>query len=191
MREDADRLVVERDAATRPLVLGVAPRGAWLTATRLSSIRNVFAVGVDVVPAECEHLAAAEPVEDPEAESDRPAVVAGRPRGTGDLGGVPRFDLLHLGRLGHGSGERDPGGRAAGDQSLVDGVGERGPQHGAADLHAPPGQLPAGGERFDPLGDVLAVETGDRDRAEPGLDVRDRPRVLSRAFSVMSVRPAT
>ena len=95
-----------------------------------------------------------------------------------DLGCSPCLGLLDPLGLGDRAGETDTGGRAAWDQSFVDGLAERRPQHVAADLHAAPRELAALGEVADPGGDVVAVEQRELDRAEPVLDVRDRPLVL-------------
>jgi hypothetical protein len=71
---------------------------------------------------------------------------------------------------------------AASDEALVDCLRERGTEDVAADLDAAAAELPASRESVDPLGDIVTVEPGERDCAEPGLDVGDRPRVLLPCF---------
>ena len=71
--------------------------------------------------------------------------------------------------------------RAAGLRRMLagfDGVVQRGAQHHAEDLDAPPGVVAAGGQAVEPAGDVLAVEPVEADGAEVADDALGRPLVL-------------
>lgn len=130
--------------------------------------------GVEVVPLQREHLAAPQPVEHAESERDRPPVILGCLEESVGIVRGPGDDVLLLHRLGDGARQPDTCRGRACDESFVD----RGAEHGATDLHATSRQLAACGERFDPRGDVIAVERCERDRAETGLDVPGRPLLL-------------
>ncbi len=65
----------------------------------------------------------------------------------------------------------DPSRRAAAQLAGFHRVGQCGAQDHPEDLDAAPRHLSAGGQSVEPTGDVVAVESVDPYRAEPGLDV--------------------
>jgi len=158
--------------------LGVAPRGAFVGGDEALVDPQGALLRVEVVPAQSEDFAASQPVEDSHPECDRPSMLSGDREEPVDLHSSPDHRLLLPHGLGDRAREPDTGGRGAREESLVDCFGELGSQDGTTDLNTALGQLPSGGEVVDPTGDVVAIERRQRDRAEPVLDVRDRPRVL-------------
>ena len=94
----------------------------------------------------------------------------------------PGVDLLLLGWLGHGPWHGHPSSRTPVQQALLDSIRQRGPQFRPTDLDGAPRQPSRGRQVLQPPSHVLSVETVEADRAEPRLDVRDRPFVLLPRF---------
>ena len=165
-----------------PLVLGVAPRrpgadrdDALVDPQRLASRRRGRPSG-----ARAPRCGAARRAR--RGGTRPPSGARGSPRGTGSPRRRPTptisFTLAGLATV-RGSATRAAGLRGMIPSSTASASAARRTVRQICTLRRE--SSPAARQRFDPLGDVLAVESGDRDRAEPGLDVRDRPLVaLSR-----------
>ena len=75
--ERSNGVVVEWDHASRPFVLGVAPRGAFVRGDKTFVDPQRLRLDVDVVPSQREHLAASQTEQGTEPQRHSPAVLIG------------------------------------------------------------------------------------------------------------------